>query len=220
VNITTRPTPDHPAPDHRTPDLTEVRRRALLDAAVSVFTRFGFRKTSMDDVARAAGVSRQGLYLVFSTKEELFRRALDHTLSGQLHAAVCVLSCSKKSLEERLIAACDEWSGRFAGGFVGDAADLMCAGTSLAGDTVRHYEEHFEQALAQAFAAPPTNTLCRNAGVQPAEAARALHATARGLKHSCSSRQDFRQAVGAAVRMFCAPLAQQPKPPAQQIKRR
>ena len=210
VNITPRPTPD----------LGDVRRRTLLDAAVSAFSRFGFRKTSMDDVARAAGVSRQGLYLVFSTKEELFRCALEHTLSSQLDAAIRVLSCNEKNSEERLIAGCDEWSGRFAGGFVGDAADLMCAGNSLAGETVRHYEERFEQALAQAFSAPPMNTLCRNAGVQPAEAARALHATARGLKHSCSSRQDFRQAIGAAVRMFCAPIAQQAKPPAQQLKRR
>ena len=31
--------------------------------------RYGFKKTSMDDVAQAAGVSRQGLYLYFDTKE-------------------------------------------------------------------------------------------------------------------------------------------------------
>ena len=40
------------------------RREALLEAAVGVFARYGFRKTSMDEVARAAGVSRQGLYLL------------------------------------------------------------------------------------------------------------------------------------------------------------
>jgi TetR/AcrR family transcriptional regulator of autoinduction and epiphytic fitness len=188
--------------------VSEVRRRALLDAAVAVFTRFGFRKTSMDDVARAAGVSRQGLYLVFSSKEELFRRALDHTLSSQLNAALAVLSEANKNCEERLIAACDEWSGRFAGAFGGDAADLMCAGTSLAGDTMRHYEEQFEQALADVFAAPPMHALCRNVAVQPLEVARALHATARGLKHTSSSREDFRKAIGVAVRMFCAPLSQ------------
>ena len=32
------------------------KRRLLLDAAVDIFTRFGYRKTAMDDVARAAGV--------------------------------------------------------------------------------------------------------------------------------------------------------------------
>ena len=190
-------------------EFTDARRRALLDAAVGVFTRFGFRKTSMDDVARAAGVSRQGLYLLFSNKEELFRRALDHSLSSQLSAALAVLSQDGTSLEDRLIGACDEWSGRFAGSFGTDAADLMCAGTSLAGETMRHYETRFEQALADALAIAPMGVVCKNAGVCAAQVARVLHATARGLKHTCGSREDFRSAIAVAVRMFCAPLSQQ-----------
>ena len=62
------------------------RREALLEAAVGVFARYGFRKASMDEVARAAGVSRQGLYLLFADKEELFRKALTHKLARQLSA--------------------------------------------------------------------------------------------------------------------------------------
>ena len=45
---------------------TDTRQEAVLEAAVGVFARYGFRKTSMDEVARAAGVSRQGLYLQFA----------------------------------------------------------------------------------------------------------------------------------------------------------
>ncbi len=181
----------------------------LLDAAVGVFTRFGFRKTSMEDVARAAGVSRQGLYLLFSNKEELFRRAVDHSLSSQLTAALDVLRRTGNSLEDRLIDACDEWSGRYIGTLSTDAADLMCAGTSLAGDTVKAYEARFEKALADALADSPMAEVCKNVGLCTAEAARALHATARGLKHGCGSRQDFRKGMTVAVRMFCAPLSQQ-----------
>jgi AcrR family transcriptional regulator len=190
-------------------ELSEMRRRGLLDAAVAVFARFGFRKASMDDVARAAGVSRQGLYLLFSNKEELFRRALDHSLSSQLSAALAVLSEDGNDLEDRLIAACDEWSGRFVGALGADAADLMCVGTSLAGETMRHYEVRFERALADTFAVSPMDSVCRDVGVCPAEAARALHATARGLKQTCGSREEFRKAITVAVRMFCAPLGQQ-----------
>ena len=40
-------------------------------AATATFLRYGFKKTSMDDVAQAAGVSRQGLYLYFETKDVL-----------------------------------------------------------------------------------------------------------------------------------------------------
>lgn len=45
----------------------------ILDAALPVFVRFGFRKTSMADIARAAKISRASLYLSFNSKEELFR---------------------------------------------------------------------------------------------------------------------------------------------------
>src|SRR6202140_143707 len=182
------------------------RREALLEAAVGVFARYGFRKTSMDEVARAAGVSRQGLYLLFADKEELFRRALTHKLTRQLSAAVIALSGTGDPLEARLIAACDKWAGQFIGAVGADAADLMCASTSLAGDTLSHYEALFEKALAHAIEASPLLNFCTAAGVSPADAAKALHATARGLKQGSQSRQEFVRGMTAAARMFCAPL--------------
>src|ERR1700693_764032 len=112
------------------------RREALLEAAVGVFARYGFRKTSMDEVARAAGVSRQGLYLQFADKEALFRQAVTYKLSTQLRAARAELSKDRAPLETRLVAACDEWAGRYVGFSGADAADLMCASTSLAGSTL------------------------------------------------------------------------------------
>src|SRR5277367_3055454 len=126
---------------------TESRHDAVLDAAVGVFARFGYRKASMDEVARAAGVSRQGLYLQFANKEELFRRALEHSLNSQLKAAVAALSRQDDTLELRLIAACDAWSGQFVGSLGSDAADLMCASTSLAGSTLTQFESRFEAAV-------------------------------------------------------------------------
>jgi AcrR family transcriptional regulator len=184
----------------------DVRQFAVLDAAVGVFARFGFRKTSMEEVARAAGVSRQGLYLQFANKEELFRRALEHSLNNQLNAAVAALSRKSDSLERRLIAAFDAWSGRFVGSLGADAADLMCASTSLAGATLSHYETEFELAVAQAIADSPLEGFCATAGLCPADLAHALHATARGLKHSSATREEFVKGMTVAARMFCAPL--------------
>ena len=40
------------------------------------------------------------------------------------------------------------------------------------------------------------------------ELARTLHATARGLKQSCASREEFVKGMTVAARMFCAPLNQ------------
>jgi AcrR family transcriptional regulator len=187
----------------------ESRQSAVLDAAVTVFARFGYRKTSMDDVARAAGVSRQGLYLSFANKEELFRRAVEHSLSRQLACAITALSRAEESLESRLIAACKEWSGRFVGFLGADAADLMCASTSLAGATLAEYEWQFEEALVHAIGATAVGDRCAAAGLNIADFARALHATARGLKQTCKTQEDFLKAMTAAVRMACMPLNQQ-----------
>jgi AcrR family transcriptional regulator len=187
---------------------SDARQAALLDAAVGVFARFGYRKASMDEVARAAGVSRQGLYLQFANKEELFRKALEYSLRSQLNAAVAALTQREDSLEDRLIAACDAWSGRFVGSLGSDAADLMCASTSLAGATLTHYEAQFEKALTRAFADSPLDGFCATAGLCPADLARTLHATARGLKQRCASREEFVKGMTVAARMFCTPLKQ------------
>ena len=187
---------------------SDARQAALLDAAVGVFARFGYRKASMDEVARAAGVSRQGLYLQFANKEELFRKALEHSLRSQLNAAVAALTQREDGLEDRLIAACDAWSGRFVGSLGSDAADLMCASTSLAGATLTHYETQFEKALTRAFADSPLDGFCATAGLCPADLARTLHATARGLKQRCASREEFVKGMAVAARMFCTPLKQ------------
>jgi AcrR family transcriptional regulator len=184
------------------------RQMALLDAAVGVFARYGFRKTSMDEVARAAGVSRQGLYLQFANKEELFRKALQHSLTNQLNAAIAALAQRADSLEQRLTAACDAWSGRFVGSLGADAADLMCASTSLAGSTLAHFETRFEQALTRAIADSPLAAFCTKAALCPADLARTLHATARGLKQSSASREEFVKGMTVAARMFCSPLNQ------------
>jgi len=187
---------------------SDARQAALLDAAVGVFARFGYRKASMDEVARAAGVSRQGLYLQFANKEELFRKALEYSLRSQLNAAVAALTQREDSLEDRLIAACDAWSGRFVASLGSDAADLMCARHSPAGATLTHCEAQFEKALTRAFADSPLDGFCATAGLCPADLARTLHATARGLKQRCASREEFVKGMAVAARMFCTPLKQ------------
>jgi AcrR family transcriptional regulator len=186
----------------------DARQCALLEAAAGVFARFGFRKASMDDIARAANVSRQGLYLSFSNKEELFRRTLEYALKQQLSAATAALARDGETLGARLIAACEAWSGRYVGMLGADSADLMCASTSLAGITLEQYENQFEDALACAIRASPLAGVCGTADVCPVQLARALHATARGLKQSCKTRSEFSGGMSAAVRMLCLPLDQ------------
>ncbi|MFI0898558.1 TetR/AcrR family transcriptional regulator [Streptomyces sp. NPDC020983] len=48
------------------------RERQMLDAAVAVFARRGFRAASMDEIAEAAGVSKPLVYLYLESKDALF----------------------------------------------------------------------------------------------------------------------------------------------------
>ena len=53
-----------------------------LSTAVDVFSSKGYSDTSMDDIVRATGVSRYGLYGTFGNKRELFEQALDRYAEG------------------------------------------------------------------------------------------------------------------------------------------
>lgn len=182
------------------------RRAALLDAAFGVFARYGYRKTSMDEVARAAQISRQGLYLHFADKEDLFRAMLQHAIEAALAAALRALA-AEAPLPERVLGAFDEWIGRHVGRFAADAADLMEAAETVGGNVIAEHEKRFLDAIVAALREAGLAAAYKPAGVTTRHLAENLAATARGLKHSCATREEFRAAFATAVRITCAPLA-------------
>lgn len=55
----------------------DMRHRLIIDAAVTVFSEFGFRGASMKQVAKLAGVAEGTLYNVFDDKLDLLISILD-----------------------------------------------------------------------------------------------------------------------------------------------
>jgi TetR/AcrR family fatty acid metabolism transcriptional regulator len=53
---------------------------SVVDAAKRCFARYGFRKTSMDDVAGDAGVAKGTVYLYCENKQDLYVRAVESDL--------------------------------------------------------------------------------------------------------------------------------------------
>jgi AcrR family transcriptional regulator len=187
------------------------RRRQLLDAALGVFLEFGFRKTSMDEVARAASVSRQGLYLHFAKKEELFRAVVQHALEAALRAAEQRLTDGSLPVRERLTGAFDEWVGRHVGrlgtaapgGAVSDLGEVTHA---LVGPLMRSYGERFVELLTKFMRSSGLLAAYKPAGLTARQLAETVYATARGFKTESATRAEFNDAVGKAVRAFCLPL--------------
>ncbi len=53
--------------------MLDPRQQAILEAAWECFATYGYRKTSMDDIARKAGMSRPALYLHYKNKDDIYR---------------------------------------------------------------------------------------------------------------------------------------------------
>ena len=58
------------------PDSTGRKRLRILEAATELFIRQGYRRTSVDQIARCAGVAKGTVYLYFKTKAELLLYAV------------------------------------------------------------------------------------------------------------------------------------------------
>jgi AcrR family transcriptional regulator len=63
-------------------DQARETRRRVRDAADRLFLEHGYAATSMDDVARRAGVSRQTVFSAFGSKAGLLKEVLDVRLAG------------------------------------------------------------------------------------------------------------------------------------------
>lgn len=58
-------------------DNRDEMRDIIVKSATQVFTRFGFKKTSMDDIARSIRMGKSSIYYYFKSKEEIFQAVVD-----------------------------------------------------------------------------------------------------------------------------------------------
>ena len=190
-----------------TPD--SARQERVLAVALEVFGRYGFRKASMDEIARSADISRQGLYLHFANKEALFRAAVRQELDTALGDVSRCLNEEGVGLERRAVAALDAWLGRYVGSMLAsDIGNLLQNPAMQLGDMVDPAIAAFDARLAAAIAAAMSENDRRRSGVTPEEIAGALHTVAQGAKYlsnaRAESREEFVARMTAAVRVVFA----------------
>ncbi len=80
---------------------TSLKRKAILEGAVKVFTKNGFESSSMDYIAEVAGVSKRTIYNHFPSKEILFQAIVADFLK-QRDEIKPIKYTSALSLEEQL----------------------------------------------------------------------------------------------------------------------
>ena len=185
------------------------RREALLDAAHAAFARTGFRRTSMEDVAREAGVSRAALYLHFRNKEEIFR-SLSERLHREALAGAEAALAEGGPIGERVLRALEAKGLRFLEivAATPHGAELVETSSRVCGDIAAAKEERFAKLLADALrrAGADGELALERAGLSAAAAAELLVQASRGVKASAASPAAYRRRLADLVRVLLAGL--------------
>ncbi len=89
-------------------DKREQRRKRIVEAASRLFMHYGFRKTTLDDIAREARVGKATLYHYVSGKEELLEEMVEAIVSSFEARLKGVLRAQCTS-QERLVRYAQAW---------------------------------------------------------------------------------------------------------------
>ncbi|MCX4992909.1 MULTISPECIES: TetR/AcrR family transcriptional regulator [unclassified Streptomyces] len=155
----------------------------VLDAAYACLTRYGVRRTTMDDIASAMGVSRSAVYQYVHGKDDAFRR-----LAGRLHERALLRARRAAGAEDAPYA--ERVRGVLAAkldlarGLAGDSphtAELLDEKARLFGDICHAFTGDLRRLLIALFTSADAGARSP-AGVEPAEAADICLALVAGLE--------------------------------------
>ena len=182
-------------------DSAAARQAAIIEAATGIFLRYGFKKTSMDDLARAVGLSRQGLYLHFPTKEAVFKAMVAHFIEAMRKAAREALAREDLDIEDRLLGAFEAMDGKAVGSEYLD--ELLATSAALVGPIARELEDALVSDVARALRAAGVAARWKEAGVSAKDLAEHLSAVSDGSKHKVKTLAEYRDRMRIAVRLVC-----------------
>lgn len=186
----------------------------ILDAAVSVFSRYGFRRASVDDVAAEAGVAKGTIYLYHESKEALFR-AVAQAVADRLLAGAAAARGAEAPAAERLRLVLE---AKFL--YLYDvvalsphASELLDSKGRLAADVFEAADRRYHALVAAVIAEGVEEGAfdLSRAGLSPAAAAAFVVRVGHGLETAdgggtLPSRDVYRRRIAELVRVLLAGL--------------
>jgi AcrR family transcriptional regulator len=199
-------------------DKQDTTQRRIVEAAIAAFSQYGYQKVDMAEVAQRAGLSRQGLYKHFPSKEALFRAVVDdiHSTTLQLaqQAADDAADFGPAALFSAII---NQRYGWFLERLHESPhlVELLGASNLLCGAANQEALHKFTLLLRSAIT---KEIRCgrldlSRAGLSPASFAELLVRTAHGLKAqepTAVSAAEFRKRVPQTIELLCASLIPAP----------
>lgn len=184
------------------------KRDAIILGAHTQFRIYGYRKTSMEDIARELGISRASLYSYFENKDEIFRSVSLHLHEEALAAAEQSLAgdWSSENVPEKLVGALLARHLRFHEEQFqsSHAAELQDEYSRLCGDVVIQSNMTFQMFLSRAL-----NYLSRDKlvdlssrNLEAEQVAELLNLGVAGLKRAADKPGVFEFRVDQFVKIF------------------
>ncbi|MDJ0637060.1 MAG: TetR/AcrR family transcriptional regulator [Xenococcaceae cyanobacterium MO_188.B29] len=181
------------------------KRERILEAAQSCFFNYGFKRTSMEDIAKKVGISRPALYLHFQNKKAIFRALAAHlhqetlrqaeiALKGEGNVFDRILQAFERRSVELFALVCDSTHGE----------ELIDINGQVATDIFLAAEQKFGMMLTQALRQAENNgeIQLQNLELNAERATELLINSAYGLKQASTNSEDYCSLLQQLIRVF------------------
>jgi AcrR family transcriptional regulator len=158
----------------------------------------------LDDVAQAAGLSRQTIYLRYKNKENLFKSSISATLENSLRRCQDIASQDSTSIEDRIFEIFDIWCGQYIDVLKASphASEIIDATHSLIGDFVKSKQDDLVSIITVILKFEGIPSLDEQK-ITPAQVAETIYYTAKGLMQHCENHEDFAAKMRTSITLLC-----------------
>lgn len=168
-----------------------------LRAAFATFIQYGFKKTSMEDLARAMNVSRQALYKRYGSKEAIFRTVAETLIEDAVRSALEAMQDTSNALHDRLYAAFDIWAGRHV-----DALRSSPHSTEVLSHTDSTPDGHVKQAEKRLHDVIEAEIAAHAPRLNAADVTFVLFSASYGLLYKAPDHATYEQGMRRAIAAF------------------
>lgn len=186
--------------------MSDDRLERILDAAYSCFVRHGIRRTTMDDIAAAAQMSRAAVYQHVQNKDDAFRRLSLRLFDGSVAQARA--AAGEGDLVQRLhgvLSVKQELALRLTSESP-HAEELLGASARLTGDLFDDYGQAIHQLLVTVVADAQRGGDLTLVDIEPADIADLGLALAHGLENDISDPEASRRRLRLGIELLAAGL--------------
>ncbi len=184
------------------------KEEQVLTAARDVFMRYGYKRTTMSDLANAVQMSRPALYLIFSSKEEVFRALITQIFTELLREVREGVS-KHDEVADQLTCAFEVWCVRPFEMIQAspDAKDILESGYEFATEITVQVFADFETILSDVLR--PLVSAQADPPLSSEQLAHILSTAVQGFKESASSAVQLRQLIKGLITIVLAGLHSQ-----------